>query len=159
MTEGVWDTTPSVVKAGQPVSAKDLEFLKTLPAEAAVWNGGEVVIPDRTNGGYKKCDANGSVLKGIGIAHFNGKPLNKRMAGIFLAGAEVYVKYLGAAAMKVGNMVKTKNDGTFEATALETDGFAKIMGKLGEGGGGAGTLMTDIVQNDWIKLLILEGEA
>ena len=157
MTEGVWDTIPNSVKAGEPLDISQLQYMETGAADALAWEGGVVVIPDVTNGGMKKCDANASVLKKVGIAHFNGKAVDVRMGAYFVAPAKVWVKYVQAATLKNNTLLKTKNDGTFEATASNTDAFARILHKLGESGGGTGELQTDIVQNDYIAIQLLEG--
>jgi hypothetical protein len=150
---------PSVVKNGEPVDVSQLQHLHTEAADALVWFGGAIVIPDTVNGGYKLCDAAASVLKGIGVAHFNGKLLNARMGTLFLPPARVIVKYTQAAALKVGQMVKTRTDATFEGTALQTDGFAQVEGKWTQTGGGTVDLQTDVVQNEYAVLRLTDARG
>jgi hypothetical protein len=157
MTEGVWDTIPNSVKAGEPLDISQLQYMETGAADALVWEGGVVVIPDTSGGGMKKCDANASVLKKVGIAHFAGKALNVRMGAYFVAPAKVWIKYVDATTIKNNTLLKTKNDGTLVPTSNNDDACARVLHKLGESGGGTGELQTDIVQNDYIAIQLLEG--
>jgi hypothetical protein len=150
---------PSVVKGGEPADVSQLQYLETKSADALVWFGGAVVIPDTVNGGWKLCDAAASVLKGIGIAHFNGKALDVRMGTFFLPPAKVIVKYTQAAALKVGQLVKTRTDATFEGTASQTDGFAEVMGKFSQGGGGTVDLQTPVAQNEYAILRLTDARG
>jgi hypothetical protein len=150
---------PASNKGGDPARQSDLLYLSgPLPAEAAAWFAGAIVIPDLAAGQYKLCDAAGSVLKGIGVVGVDGKAVNVRMQSIFLPPATVIVKYTQAAVLKVGSLVKTRTDATFDGTALTTDAFAQIMGKVGQGAGGT-DVMTDIVQNDYVKLRLFDARG
>lgn len=149
---------PSAVKGGDPAYPYSMEHLETLPAETAAWFAGAIVIPDVAAGQYKLCDANASVIKGIGVVGINGKLVNVRMGSLFLPPCTVYSKYTQAAVLKVGSFVKTRSDATWETTAITTDGFAQIMGKWKEGGGGS-VVMTDIVQNDYVKLRLIDARG
>lgn len=146
---------PSTVKGGEPATITDLQYMDVLPADAAAWFGGAIVIPDTTNGGMELCDEAASVEKGIGIAHFNGKLVNVRMGTFFKAPAVVYSKYTQAAAIKVGWYAKTMANGLWEGSVDKANAFAKVVGKWTEGGGGTGEPMTDIVQNEYAKLELL----
>ena len=146
-------------KGGDPARQLDLMFLQgPINAETAAWFAGAIVIPDLAAGQYKLCDAAASVLKGIGVVGVDGKAVNVRTATIFLPPATVIVKYTQAAVLKVGSLVKTRTDATFDGTALTTDAFAQIMAKVGQGGGGS-DVQTDIVQNDYVKLRLFDARG
>lgn len=151
---------PDKVKGGDPANAYSLENLQTLPATTTVWAEGNILIPNLATGEYKLCDAAGSTLKGIGIAGVGGKIAGLRMGSLYLPPCVVYSKYTQATVLKNLTFVKTRADGTFETTSVMTDAFAQILGKFGQGGGGGEGLtssnMTDIVQNDFVKLRLLD---
>lgn len=154
---------PASVKAGDPAFGWVEQFKRAVPAKNdEAWTAGQIVVADAANNRFAKSASQKQVgIKGI---VFLDKATTEDMGTIYLAPAIVYSKYLPAAALKVFSIVQTSAtaggweaktaDGTY-GTDIGSVGFAQVMGKAGQGGGGLVNDITDIAQNEIVRLRLL----